>query len=607
LFVIHGTEPEFNTLLLIIAVTLIPLCLTIGYAFTKYSVDASAVDKDWSISKIYFWEQFGSSIGGGVLYIILVQWFDSVQILVVVVFYLFLIAVTVSVLSLLKKLAATVFILLTGTVLIVLPLQKVFRGLEFKSEKIVEISDTPYGNVIVTRSGDQTNIYENGSLRSFSDEIETTEEDVHAVMMRHPAPHKVLMLGGASPGTFRELKKYGDVSIDYVDIDPAIISILAKSKDANGVNFFTGDPLRFLKKDADVYDVIILDTGLPHNLQGSRFYSEEFFKAAKARMNPGGIIGVKGPEKQFHKEDSYIRYLSVITATGLTAFKKYDIFPGNNIFVLFTDGSFLPLFDASYSTVMSKNTYFNPDYILPDLVEDERLSYVTSLDLSVSVNTCLNPVLLQQSIVVKSGYWQINWTAFLLIFAVFFVISVVLFNKHGKAMAIVGFSLSGVQLVLIFLMQIVAGNIYEVLGLLFALSMAGMALGSHLNRKYFQAMKISSAVMMVIAGMLILMLPFAMKRLLDIEKAYMFQVVAVYFLVLLYSFLGGVLFSGLSYQPGNDTGTVAGSVYGADLFGSSAGILITSLFLIPVAGMTNTVFILGVICLMFAMFFLSKI
>lgn len=607
LLVTHGAEPEFNTLLLIITITLVPLCLTIGYAFTQYSVDTSTEGKSWGITTIYFLEQLGSSVGGVVLYLIMVRRFDNVQIVVTIVFLLFVISALVSELPILKKTTLVLLNLFLGTILVTLPLQKLLRSLEFKSEKITEISDTPYGNVVVAESDGQINIFENGSLRSFSEEVETTEEDVHAIMMRHPAPHKVLMLGGASSGTFHELKKYGGIIIDYVDNDPTIISILKKSKDVGSVNFFTDDPLRFLKKDSDVYDVIILNTGLPHNLQESRFYSKEFFEVAKRRMNDGGVIGVKGPEKQFHKEDNYIRYLSVIAATGLSVFKKYEVFPGNNIYFLFTDGLFLPLFDSSYSSAIKQNIYFNPDYILPDIVNDERMSHAKAIKLNVPVNTCLNPVLLQQSIETRSNYWQINSNLYILISFILFVFVIIFLKKQAKAMAVTGFALSGILLELIFLMQVVAGNVYEVLGLLFALSMAGMALGSYMNRKYFYRLGISPAVMMAIAGILILALPFVMKTLMNAGIIYSLQVIIVYFLVMLFSLIGGVLFSSLSHQPGKETGVVAGSVYGADLFGSSAGILITSLFLIPVSGMVNTAFLLGVFCLMFAILLLNKI
>ncbi len=605
-FVIHGAESEFKTLLLIIGVTLAPLCITIGYAFTKFSIETASVDKSWSISKIYAWEQFGSSIGGGVLYFIMVQWLNSVQLIIVVVFFLFLISASLFITAGTKRISIIVLTAIIGLVIIILPVQKQLHSMAFKSEQIVNIADTPYGNVIVTQSGDQINIYENGVLRSSSGGIESTEEDVHAVMMRHPDPHKVLMLGGASSGTFNELWKYGDVKVDYVDIDPAIVDLLKQSENSSDVNWFENDPLKFLKGIDKVYDVIIVNTGLPNNLQSSRLYSKEFFEVAKLRMNDNSLIGIKGPAKQFHKEDNYMRYLSIITATGLSCFNKYDVFPGNNIFILFTNGSFLPLFDGSRSEIMSKNRWFNSDYIMPDLVEDERLSYVNAIDLSAPVNTCLNPVLLQQSINIKSGYWQISWSAYVIVFFVGFIVALFLFNRRAKAMVVTGFSLSGVQLILIFMMQVVAGNLYEVLGVLFALSMAGMAFGSYWYRKYLYRLGLSSGVLLAITGILILLLPFVMKMLLNIEFAYVVQVAVVYFLVLLFSLFGGILFSCISYKPNGDIRTLAGSVYGADLLGSSAGALLTSLFLIPVSGMLNSSFILGVICLTFALFFLRE-
>ncbi len=601
--VIHGAEPEFNTLLLIIGVTLMPLCITVGYAFTKFSVDATSADKGWSISKIYAWEQFGSSIGGGVLYLLMVQWMDSVQILVVVVWLLFFVSSTVLIRSVTIKSIAILLLLVSGLATTLLPVQKQLRSLDFKSEQIVKMADTPYGSVIVTKSGSQTNIYENGVLRSWSGEVESTEEDVHAVMMRHPDPQKVLLLGGASSGTFNELKKYNNVQVDYVDINPAIVDILKESENEVWINYFVIDPLVFLREGEKMYDVCIVNTGLPNSLQSSRFYSKEFFGLVKSRLKNSGIIGVKGPMKQFHKEDDYIHFLSTITATGLSSFERYDVFPGNNIFLLFTNEDFLPLFDSSYFVIMSENRWFNMDYLMPHLIEEERLNYLNSIDVSVPLNSCLNPVLLQHTIRSKSGFWQISWGEYLTVFFMIFLIALFLFNRRAKAMAVIGFSLSGVQLILIFMMQVVAGNLYEMIGALFAMSLGGMALGSYWHRRFLCKLNLSPILLIAVSGILMLLLPFILNALINTEVKYVLQVSIVYSLVLLFSLLGGVLFSLISYKADGDTRMMAGSVYGADLFGSSAGVLLTSLFLIPVAGMINSSIILGVTCLVFALLF----
>ncbi len=264
--VIHGTEPEFPKLVLIIFISLLPVCIVTGYAFTVFSKTAVTKYGNWSISNVYVWEQAGSSIGGGVLYLILVQWLNSVQIIIFTAFYLFAVAVWLQDMSVRKKVIGLVIVVITGFFALTSPFQKLLRGLEFRSEKIVSIKDTPYGNVVVTESDGQKNVYENGDLRSYSGEIETTEEDVHAIMLRSPLTHKVLMIGGASTGTFKEFKKYKGVKVDYVDIDPAIVKMLRQSRESN-VSYFVTDPLRFLKKSNMKYDVIILDTGLPHNLQ----------------------------------------------------------------------------------------------------------------------------------------------------------------------------------------------------------------------------------------------------------------------------------------------------------------------------------------------------
>ena len=600
--VTHGTEPEFSKLILIVFITLLPVCIVTGYAFTVFSQKAVSGSGNWSISNIYIWEQAGSSIGGGVLYLILVQWLNSVQILIFISVYLFIIAVLLPDISLRKKITGLAFVITSGLFMLIYPLQKYLRGLEFRSEKIVSIKDTPYGNVVVTESDGQKNVYENGDLRSYSGEIETTEEDVHAIMLRSLHTHNVLMIGGASPGTFREFKKYKGVKVDYVDVDPAIVKILRQSGE-NNVSFFVTDPLRFLKKSNMKYDVIILDTGLPHNLQDNRFFTKEFFRIVKYHLTTGGIFGLKGPEKQFHKEDSYVSFLSIIASTGLSVFDKYDIYPGSHIFFLFTDGMLLPLFAREHTDVIRKNVWFNSDYILPDLSKEERSSYLKEIKTNMRINTSLYPVLLEESIVAKSGYWHIDRFTYIYIVSGIFLILFLFFKRKAKTMALTGFALSGVQLILIYMMQIVAGNLYEVIGVLFGLSMAGMATGAWVNRKYISSLTVRSEVILLIIGMMVLLLPFILRFLVEGNVNFILQVLLIYLLVMLFAFMGGVLFSSISHVENADTGKLAGAVYGSDLIGSSAGLLLTSLFFIPVAGMVNTAFILGALCVVGGLMF----
>jgi spermidine synthase len=422
-------------------------------------------------------------------------------------------------------------------------------------------------------------------------------------MLRSPAPHKILMIGGASSGTLKEFEKYRDVRVDYVDVNPAVVEILKKGE-LPDVRFYVSDPWRFLKSTDEKYDVVILNTGLPHNLQDNRFFTEEFFRLVKNKLNEGGVFGVKGPEKQFHREPAYVACLSIIASTGKSVFKNYDVFPGHYVRYLFTEGKLLPLFDKRYKSVFDENQYFNPDYILPDLIEDERTEYLNEIKLNMAVNTNLRPVLLEQSIVAKSGYWHVDRYLYIYIVAGLFVLAVVVFKRRVKTMAIAGFALAGVQLLLVYMMQIVAGNIYEAIGFLFALSMAGMALGGFAHRKLLPDLKISPEVILLITGMLILLLPFVFRVLDSVSGPFVLQVLFVYFLVFIFAFAGGGLFSVISVDKNADSGELAGSLYGADLIGSSAGLLLTSLFFIPVAGMVNTAFILGALCVVGGLMFI---
>ncbi len=100
------------------------------------------------------------------------------------------------------------------------------RKFLFPGQQLIESRDTPYGNLSVTRTGQQTNVFENNTLLFSTDNQQSSEESIHFALVQHDSPKNVLLISGGITGLTTEILKYPSIdTIDYIEIDPLIFEI----------------------------------------------------------------------------------------------------------------------------------------------------------------------------------------------------------------------------------------------------------------------------------------------------------------------------------------------------------------------------------------------
>jgi len=159
--------------------------------------------------------------------------------------------------------------------------------------------DTPYGRMTVTQQGSQIAVYDNDAL-SFETEGTEAEELVHVAALLHPRPDRVLILGGGVAGSVREALKHRPAHVDYVELNPALLTVVAprmaadsrESLRANPVHIFLDDPRRFLA-GAPSYDLILIGMPEPESGPANRFYTLDFFHECGRHLNPGGVLAFR--------------------------------------------------------------------------------------------------------------------------------------------------------------------------------------------------------------------------------------------------------------------------------------------------------------------------
>ncbi|AFK21882.1 polyamine aminopropyltransferase [Pyrococcus sp. ST04] len=124
---------------------------------------------------------------------------------------------------------------------------------------------------------------------------------VHPVMLAHPNPKRVLIIGGGDGGTIREVLKHEEVEeAVMVEIDKEVVEISAKHVQIDGgiltrmlnneckrAKLIIGDGVKFIRENSG-FDVIIVDSTDPVG-PAEMLFSEEFYKTAYRALNDPGI------------------------------------------------------------------------------------------------------------------------------------------------------------------------------------------------------------------------------------------------------------------------------------------------------------------------------
>ncbi len=120
----------------------------------------------------------------------------------------------------------------------------------------------------------------------------------HPALLAHPAPRRVLVLGGGDGGTAEEVLKHPSIeSITIAELDGDVVvesrahlaSIHRGSLDHPKVEVVITDGFTFVENATAQYDLIVLDLTDP-DTPAFRLYSPEFLSMCRARLAPGGFL-----------------------------------------------------------------------------------------------------------------------------------------------------------------------------------------------------------------------------------------------------------------------------------------------------------------------------
>jgi len=598
-----------------------------------------AVSARHAAGSAYMFEAVGSSIGGIVASILLLRLLAPFQIAAIVA----LLNLCMAAVLLLRPTRAQFAAIAGVAVLAAFPLlttlaprsQRAAQAQLWRGFHLLGSRDSIYGNLAVTETGEIRSIYSNGVLLANVPDLSVAEESVHYALLEHPAPRRVLLIGGGINGSIAEALKHPTVErIDYVELDPALIAMARQYLPAQSISALADprvhvhfkDGRSYLRATEERFDAILVNVPDPQTAQLNRFYTVEFFRSARNHLLPGGVLALELRSSEETMSPDLQDFLRCMERTLQQVFPNISVIPGDTIhfFAAMEPG----ILSEDPHTLMSRlgerkiaTQYvgnFIPFRMMPDRMDQVHAQLAPLA--ATPVNRDFKPIAYYLDMALWSTQFHAGWSRwfraaaqirFARLMAALLAASILLAALAGLipararrapaaaafSVTATGFTLMALQVLLLLAFQSIFGYVYHQLAILIGLGMAGIALGSWLGMRRSAVSRSSSCGRLAFTQFLLavsapaLIGAISLLALLSAPVSTWIAAQCVFpALAAVSGMLGGYQFplaSAIYLEEGNKRRSL-GTLYALDLLGGCAGALLLSTWLIPVFGFWRT-------------------
>jgi spermidine synthase len=554
---ILGTQPgELIGILPISVFTFIilaPMCGILGFLFSLGSRMYPSAKGAKQIGYVYILEGVGASTGGLLTSLILIRYFNSIQI-----------AMFIGALNLASAVSLRTFlghkrivkVLFRGAIAAILALNiyllfpagdrsvnSIFTP--FKADNLhrrslliqwgmlglKESENSIYSNLTVVGNESGYSFYSNG-LHMFTVPNQASAEPVaHFPMLEHPDPKKILLIGGGIGGSLGEILKYSVKEVDYVELDPKLIDLARKWLDDKFLNplddprvkLSNVDGRLFVKRAQQKYDLVIVDLPEPFTAQLNRFYTKEFFSGVKRILTDKGILSLGVASSANYLSAEHQRFLNCIYKTLASVFPDIITIPADDqAFFMACMTQDVLTYDAEIisSRLRERNieSLYVSEYQIPSWLEPWRVksfSQRVRAPQNVSINRDFRPVSYYYNMILWSTRFESGsfiqskykdlfiaashlnlWWFLLPVFVagtVFFIAGIWKQNVRLSyillAVMVTGFAEITFEVIVSLGFQIIYGYMYYKLGLILTAFMIGLIMGSTIMNRIIDNLK----------------------------------------------------------------------------------------------------------------------
>jgi spermidine synthase len=584
-----------------------------------------------SAGRVYFFESLGSAVGGMLFSFVLLIFFNATMIAWMAA------GAMLSVLLIIYRRQRPVMIALAALLIFIIVFMKVdyFYHLNFLSHqkqwahgRLLAVEDSPYANIAVVEHEGEVSFYQNGLLSFTAGDRLSAEGNVHLAMLAHPFPYRVLLIGNGLGGELKEILKYPNVEVDFVEIDSRLVDLAREYLPKDDAAVLGHPQLRVHSVDARLfvrtaeknYDVIIVNAGDPYTSGINRYYTLEFFGEVDRILDLGGIVSLRVSSSENYLNEENRIFLRSLDETLKNVFPGVRSIPGGTH--TFLASNITDRVDVDIGLMIDrlnssgiKNRFIN-EHTLPFILDDRRMVNVEKIlsEDAGLINRDLFPRGYLFSIILWAAHFDMGlkglihifyipfWAVLISVIAVVFGIA--MWRKRSGiqscidlAVATTGFSEIVFEIVVILAFQSLYGIAYHRIGFILAAFMFGLVAGARWALRMIQNNQTDifrifrRTQCAVVFYPLLLPVLFVIFR--DASFAQRWPEAASFvfaFLPFIAGLLGGLqypLAAALrrrAYPEEMKKADAGGILYAMDAFGASIGALVTGMFLIPVYG-----------------------
>jgi len=585
-----GQTPSFLQSFVILAVTVAPVTFISSLIFVRMSVMRNSAGKA-SPGYSFAAETAGSVAAGAVTALTVTLRIPNYQL-----YMLILIAGSVSAAwflgySLRIRIAALVALLPLVFLLFLFPPDPAVRSLLLRGVKAEKSVDTPFGNITTGIYSEERTVYYDHRPLFFPGDVISAEENIHYALLQRSSSERVLLISGGLRRHLPELLKYNIRELTYLEMDPGLIEAEGAQDTLCGtmhVKVVRDDPLSFLRADGGTWDAVIQLIPPPSTLSVNRFYTAEYFRLVREQLTPDGIFMCTPMPWFNYSPDSYRRGFSPFFNALSATCSHVTIIPGSLLYAIASGTPVSPAIVHLAGQRGIQGSYVSSDYLNDSEITAQTEQILSHVDRKAPMNTAIRPVsslfanlLSLERMGMRGGI--ITLLVLLIIIPLAFV------SRGGEVMFASSAGLAGFGMIMIFILQMTAGNIYILSAVILTLLMAGLAAGAALgDRLAMKSLKVSVLTLTGIITLTGLLAPAL------VVSGHAAVLAFIFIIVPAAGIVTGAIYRNLTSRTG---GRHTGNIYAADTAGSALGYLTVATLLVPLAGTANACFILSLFIL----------
>lgn len=589
-------------------VVLAPFCVVSGYLLALSVAMLDRVEGGRGLGTVYVADSVGSVAGGVLFTYILSRWLDHFGILWCAAWLNLLLAGVCAVAWRRGVSAVIAGMLAAGwAVLWMSGVDNWSTRVQFSGQELVFVGNSPYGRVVVTESDGQLNVSESGLTKPLAGDVTQIEETVLCAMAQRPDARRVLLLGGAVSGSARFLIDQGVERVTCVELDPLLIQIgrrfMPENLEDARIEVLAGDGRKHLRETTNRYDIVIIDISDPVTSQLNRFYTLECFREVKKVLNPGGVVSFGLGRYENTLSQDLENLLAVARRTVGDVFGHVLMLPLGKVFFVASDGMLDPDVAGRLRERRRPVQWMKESYVKAMLSADRMADMERAAAKAAMLNTDSRPVLYFHHL----QHWLSQFPrlpiSVMLLIGLAVVVYVWRLAAVPRAVLASGMAATALEVVLLLAVQAACGSLYQQMGLVVVVFMAGLAVGGWWG---CGAMRSGSrrglGLLVLVLGSYAVLLPWFLQWAAGGAPAvlgYSASMVMILVLAALLALLVGAIFPLSGRAMAGGTTALASRLYTADFVGAWFGAALAGAVLVPllgVSGMCRAVAVLVLVC-----------